>query len=255
MIRGLLFVFVSSLASSTVSFAQEDPVEQKLVESKAQFESATENARTALIEALQKKEDSAKKSGNLQLLLAVQADVKAFEENGDLPKSVPTGVYEGQMKRARVRLEAAYSEAVKLYTKDGSVELAKAVQKELDEFKIPSDTDTLKKGTVWRGMLKASIAGGEPKSYELTITILDRAGKRFTARYEVGGQLREITGTIERGKIQWLAKDVKVIRGSQGFDYTGKVENTQVTLSYSGTTKDGRTDVGTAILNLLDSKR
>jgi hypothetical protein len=214
MFRSLMFIAVSTLVVSTNLFAQVDLVEQKLVESKSQFDSTAEKARTALVESLQKKEASGKKTGNLQMLQTVQSELKAFEENGELPKSVPTGVFEGQMKRARARLEEAYADAVKQYTKAGSVELAKTVQQELDEFrksKLTIASDPFLPKSVWMNEANNHI-----------LTVVERKGESFRALFQVGRNIeRDVTGTINAGKVSWFAKDVRTIKGHAGGDNHG----------------------------------
>lgn len=111
-----------------------DPVAQKLAAAKEEYKAAAEKARAGLLADLKKKEDAAQKAGDLKTLEKVQAEAKAFEDGGGLPKVVPVKTYEGQLGLARARLEEGYTVAVKQYTRDGKITLAKAVQQEFDEF-------------------------------------------------------------------------------------------------------------------------
>ncbi|MBX9585158.1 MAG: hypothetical protein K2X87_33035, partial [Gemmataceae bacterium] len=46
------------------------------------------------------------------------------------------------------------------------------------------------------------------------LTVTERKGERFTATFEVGNDIeRVVTGTIKDGKLSWLARDVRVVRG------------------------------------------
>jgi hypothetical protein len=133
--------FIQSLAACAAlicaveSAAGDDPVDKKLATAKEEFEKATEKARAGLLAELKKKESAAQKAGDLDMLERAKAEFKAFENNGELPKLVPINGYESQLRVARVRMAESYSVAIKEYTMDGKVALAKAIQQELDEFK------------------------------------------------------------------------------------------------------------------------
>ena len=54
------------------------------------------------------------------------------------------------------------------------------------------------------------------------LTVTERKAGTFKARFEVGpGIDRELSGTVKDGKVSWLAKDVKAIRGTPGGDNVG----------------------------------
>lgn len=114
--------------------ADEDLVEKKLIVAKEELDKVTEKARAGLLADLKKKQDVAQKAGDLKSLVKVQNEAKAFEEGGELPKSVPVKGYEEQLRIARARLEEAYRDTVKEYTKAGKIAIAKAIQQQLDEF-------------------------------------------------------------------------------------------------------------------------
>ena len=53
----------------------------------------------------------------------------------------------------------------------------------------------------------------------MTLTVLERKGETFHARFVIGNSLeRMVTGTVKDGKVSWLAKDVRVIKGGPGAD-------------------------------------
>ncbi len=53
----------------------------------------------------------------------------------------------------------------------------------------------------------------------MTLTVMERKGEMFRARFVIGNNLdREVTGTVKDGKVSWLAKDVRVIKGGAGLD-------------------------------------
>src|SRR5262245_56842674 len=122
--RVLLMIVCSVLVGGVTTAAEDDPVEQKLTAAKDAFEKAAEKARAGLLAELKKKEEAAQKAGDLKTLEKVQAEAKAFEDSGELPKVILVKEYEGQLRTARAKLEEAYRVAVKQYTKDGKIALA-----------------------------------------------------------------------------------------------------------------------------------
>jgi hypothetical protein len=65
--------------------------------------------------------------------------------------------------------------------------------------------------------------------------IRERNGNTFKARFEDPGNVREIQGTIELGRINWLAKNVRVItRGVRGHDHSGILKGEEIELNYAG---------------------
>jgi hypothetical protein len=147
--RPVSLVVCAALACAVTAGADEDAVGKRLAAAKDDFQKATEKARSGLLADLKKREETVQKAGDLNLLLKVQAEKKAFEESGLLPKTVPVKAYEAQLAAARGRLEDGYGLAVKQYTMDGKIDLAKAAQQELDEFKK-------------RGTLAAAAPAGDP---------------------------------------------------------------------------------------------
>lgn len=136
MSRSVVLVTVCAvLACGLGATADEDPVEKKLTAAKEEFEKSTEKARAGLLTDLKKRAEAAQKAGDLKALERVQAEAKAFEDSRETPKSVQVKGYEGQLRTAQARLEEEYKAAVKQYTKDGKIALAKVVQGELDDFK------------------------------------------------------------------------------------------------------------------------
>ena len=68
--------------------------------------------------------------------------------------------------------------------------------------------DPFKTDTVWVN-----------KEQKQTLTVLERKGETFRARFVIGETIdREIAGTVKDGKLSWLAKDVKAIKGTAGAD-------------------------------------
>jgi hypothetical protein len=135
MIRPAFLVAACGVLLCGMASAQDDAVGAKVEAAKGQYEKAVEKARNGLSAEIKRKADVAQKAGDLATMEKVLAEAKAFEDTGELPKSVSTKTYESQLRTARARLEEAYAAAVRQYTKDGKIALAKAVQQELDEVK------------------------------------------------------------------------------------------------------------------------
>jgi hypothetical protein len=101
------------------------------------------------------------------------------------------------MRTARAKLEDAYGAAVKKYTMDGKIALAKAVQKEFDEFKAGSSrpADAVKFG------------GKFYKVYDTNLT-WHEAKKKCE---QVGGRLAVIDSAEENEFVVGLVKKSKVV--------------------------------------------
>jgi formylglycine-generating enzyme required for sulfatase activity len=90
----------------------------------------------------------------------------------------------------------------------------------VDKPGAPAAPDRLQPGSVW---------GGVPRN--LTFTVLERQGERFKARLEVGKQVREVNGTITDGRLRWAARDVKVLKGTPGYDHEGEIKGDEVAMT------------------------
>ncbi len=64
---------------------------------------------------------------------------------------------------------------------------------------------------------------------KMTLTVLERNGEKFIGRFEIGDAIdREVTGTVKDGKLSWLAKDVRAIKGGVGGDYQATLTSDKV---------------------------
>jgi serine/threonine protein kinase len=99
--------------------------------------------------------------------------------------------------------------------------------------------DAFQPGTVWIGKrFLLSEAKSAPQEATATLTVRERQGTSFRARYVLGTAIREVQGTIESGRIGWSAQDVKIIKGSRGLDYSGTIQGTNIVMSFSGTDRN-----------------
>ena len=76
---------------------------------------------------------------------------------------------------------------------------------------------------VWIGH-PDKIAGG------VTLTVLERGDKTFKATFEDGVNIRTVNGTIRGREIKWLARDVEVLKGSAGYNFTGQITGSHLLL-------------------------
>jgi hypothetical protein len=151
MARSILFLvgcvaFVCNFASA----ADDDPVGKQLAAAKQEYERAVEKARAGLLLDLEKKREAARKDGDFKLVERVRAETRAFEEVGIPPRIVSVTSYQGQIRTAHTRLEEVQATAVKQYTKEGKVKLARITQEDLDEIKdAGAMTATVTSGSGW----------------------------------------------------------------------------------------------------------
>ena len=83
-----------------------------------------------------------------------------------------------------------------------------------------SPADAIQPNSVWRDGNKV-------------LTILERKGDAFRARFDVGqGIVREVTGPIKDDKLSWLAKDVRAVRGGPGGDNFGTIHGDSIDFTW-----------------------
>jgi transglutaminase-like putative cysteine protease len=77
----------------------------------------------------------------------------------------------------------------------------------------------------------------------MTLTVLQRDGDTFRARYTAGDSIeRLLVGKVSNGRIAWLSKDVESVKGGQGGDNSGTILGDRMTISY-GSKESSRTFV------------
>lgn len=82
------------------------------------------------------------------------------------------------------------------------------------EGKTGKAGDAFRVGSVWVG---------EPRFRDFKLTVLERSGDRFKARFESKRWVREVSGTARDSAVAWKAKDVRAVRGSAGGDNQGTI--------------------------------
>jgi uncharacterized membrane protein YgcG len=84
-----------------------------------------------------------------------------------------------------------------------------------------------------------------------TLTIVERSGDTFKARFEtgLGKYVRDVSGTIKEGKLSWLARDVHGVKGGDGGDNIGTIQGDEVHFVWHQS--GHRTPSGTFTLRLV----
>lgn len=83
--------------------------------------------------------------------------------------------------------------------------------------KAASPADAFQVNSVW-----ADVADVRFLDKGKSLTVTAREGEKFKATFKFQDEIeREITGTIKDGKLSWLAKDVRAIKGNAGGDNEG----------------------------------
>jgi hypothetical protein len=68
---------------------------------------------------------------------------------------------------------------------------------------------------------------------KLTFTILERRGDWYRATFASSQSVREVVGTVKGGKLSWLAKDVRVLKGqSPGGDNYGTIRGEEIDFQF-----------------------
>ncbi len=219
-------------ATAETTSTENDPIRDKLDKAKAAFDAAVEKYQKRVHDGLDKVEENATKAGKTDIVGQVQAEREAFDNSGDLPKSLPSAVeYKRDEDAARWILDAAYATAVKAYGNEKMETKAEAVKEERRLFQEGHPTDAFRAGSVWKGnAVQVWIGHPDRPVSDCSLTVLERDDKSFKAVVVERGNTLEANGTIRGGVIRWLAKDVKVIRGGPEHDSVGKLTGNVVEL-------------------------
>ena len=119
-----------------ISFlTQDDPIEDKLDDSRLEYSQELERQRDGLLESLTKKEDAARSTGKVQLVEQIKKERESFELNDTLPTVVPTDIYKRGVKSAKTKLKTALDIAVREYLQAKMDTEAATLNAELEELK------------------------------------------------------------------------------------------------------------------------
>ena len=133
MVRSVLgLVLFVGLVSAAVG-DDKDPVKEKLFAAKQAYDAELKLFRKQGAEWFDKREDAARNDGNKKLVDQIKEERATFDETGELPKAAPAALRQ-KSATAKKTLDAAYSEAVKQYTKARKDPEAAAVEAEWKSF-------------------------------------------------------------------------------------------------------------------------
>lgn len=133
----LVSLFV--LAALSVSLAPArgaddvEAVKEKLYQAKKEYDGEVRKFRKSVGEYLTKREDAARNAGNKKLVDQAKAEQEAFEKLGEIPAKLPSTLQD-QIRNARMKLDKAYTTAIKAYVQAKEDAAAEAAEKELKKF-------------------------------------------------------------------------------------------------------------------------
>jgi len=103
----------------------------------------------------------------------------------------------------------------------------------------PYEVPAVKRPVVQSAFRVGSVWKGESKFKDFKLTVLERSGDRFKARFESKGWVREVSGTASGSSVSWKVKDVRVVKGSAGGDNQGTIvsddQGIRIDLTWRGT--------------------
>jgi formylglycine-generating enzyme required for sulfatase activity len=116
-----------------------DPPREALDKAKADYQTAITAAIKGLLDKFDERIKMAADAGNLDAVLRLRAEKKAFADDDTLPKvlvmKTATGEYQGAVKAARKKLGDTYEITIKEYTKKLDTDRAEEVRNDYVAFK------------------------------------------------------------------------------------------------------------------------
>lgn len=129
------FAFIALVVALAPARADDvETVKEKLFQAKKEYDGETRKFRAAVTEALDKREEAARKAGDKKALDAIKAERDRYDKDGELPTATPAAALT-QVRAARATLDKAYTAAVKDYTRLRE-DAAEAAEKGQQEFNL-----------------------------------------------------------------------------------------------------------------------
>jgi dsDNA-binding SOS-regulon protein len=110
-----------------------EAVKEKLFQAKKDYGAEVQKFKKAITDLLDKREENARNKGDKKVLDQIKAERDAFEKTGEMPQIVPSSIRE-PLRSARIKLNTAYSLAVKDLVRLKMDDAASATEKEQQEF-------------------------------------------------------------------------------------------------------------------------
>jgi ribosome maturation factor RimP len=254
----MLVGICSWLASSVLQANAADPVRVRLDNAKDTYLDEIESQRKTLIEALDRKEESARNVGNKKLVDQVKAERSAFLDDGTLPKAVPTTTYTKSTKQAKDKVEAAFVAAVKDYLIAKKDSEADAVEQEKKDFlanpgRRGSLDQLLAKNSTWTGKKHNDPSPKVPRgaTFEVSLRITSRSGNRFQGLLKLGeNNTVSVEGKLDANSLEFTSEK----KGTFHHDFKGRLKDKTLELTFDGTSNYGDKVKGTASLTLSATK-
>jgi hypothetical protein len=136
----------------------QDSVQVALDRSKATYQTEKDAYHSSIVEAFDKREEAARKTGDKKLVDQVKGEKTAYEKWHAVPNNVAASVSK-RRAASRTRMEAAFGTAIKSYVRSKNDEMAATIEKELllfrgedwphldlEAVKFNSDSFEIKKG-------------------------------------------------------------------------------------------------------------
>lgn len=127
-----LYICLAWLLTSVLmiqSVMAEDLIEIQLEQAKEEYYLAQEEYRSDVKAFLERREETARRSGNKLVVDRIKREQQDFEEKGTPPASLSASII-SRRDKARSALERAYQNAIKEYIKSSQDDRAEAVEKE-----------------------------------------------------------------------------------------------------------------------------
>jgi hypothetical protein len=227
--------------------AEDDPIAAQLLKDKEAYVAAQDKARTDLLKAFDKHYETVKgnKAIKIELQLVqlekIEAEKKAFEENGVLPTltgmKVGLSEYRSSLKKAETQCKAAFEAAAKAYRDKGDVKAAGAMLEEMKEFLAKTPTASVASGTF--------VIGSKLSGKVLGLNGVGDGAKVVTADY-VKGDETQLWKWAAAGNGWFYLENVKT-----GLVLTvkGKENSTDAIITKKQANDDGQLWVSAAVAN------
>ncbi len=139
--RSVIAFLVGLALCATTAAADDDPIKTKLGTAKKDYDTKLEKYKKGVTDWLDKKEETARKAGNKELVDQIKLAREIYQDTGTLPVVPPPDVQK-TLTGAQTVYDAALIAAVKDYTKAKKDEEAAAITKQLQEFREEIDPRT-----------------------------------------------------------------------------------------------------------------
>lgn len=243
------FFMMFQLSVLLFAFEEKNPkdasiekIEKTISEALKDFENKKETYIKEVLDLFEKKELSVRNKGDLTLVNQIKKEKEAFVSQNKEPTLFFITDQKRFMEKAKIELIKNYEIAIKESIKLKLDFEAEELTKELDAIKtgkikpapkptiaaketITESKDLFQPGSFW--------ADNQPAG--MVLEVVSRKANSFSALFynQNKSLIREVSGTIINNRINWMAKDVKVINGkSPGGNNIGTVSKNSIQMEW-----------------------